>query len=315
MNEIIVEIKKWFSLFPEFTMLNLLEVLIIAFIIYEIFLLIKNSHAIALIKGIVVIFFFTLLAVVLKLDNILWILQRFSTAAVIAVVVIFQPELRKGLEAIGNQRLVSKVINFEVKENESMSEETCKQITKAVFEMAKVKTGALIVIEHSEDLKDYISSGIMIEGKVSAALLINIFEKNTPLHDGAVIIRGNRVVAATCYLPLSENDSISKDLGTRHRAAIGMSEATDASILVVSEETGHISMACDGQLTRISSNEQLYLALENLSTDLKLKEKEARKAQRDRKTKRKAKKEADGKSVPGSADLREDGKEQTDGKN
>jgi len=135
--------------------------------------------------------------------------------------------------------------------------------------MAKVKTGALIVIEHTEELSDYVNTGIRIDGIVTAALLINIFEKNTPLHDGAVIIKGNTVIAATCYLPLSDNESISKDLGTRHRAAIGMSEATDATIIVVSEETGHISIAKDGVLSRVMSYDHLTSSLKDLSAYLK----------------------------------------------
>jgi len=269
MTDIINSVKSWFSLLPTFTFSNLLEVLIIAFLIYEILMLIRNSHAFALLKGIGVIVVFTLLAAILRLDTILYILQRISTVAVIAIVVIFQPELRKGLETIGKQSFVSKFVSFETRDTSGMTEKTCKEISKAVFEMAKVKTGALIVIEHQEDLSDYVNTGIRINGIVTSALLINIFEKNTPLHDGAVIIKGNTVVAATCYLPLSENDSISKDLGTRHRAAIGMSEATDSAVLVVSEETGHISIAIDGNLTKVMSYDHLISSLRNLSSSLK----------------------------------------------
>jgi len=269
MSNIINSVKGWFSLLPEFTLSNLLEVLIIAFVIYEILMLIRNSHAFSLLKGIGVIFVFTLLAAFLRLDNILFILQKISTVAVIALVVIFQPELRKGLETLGKQSFVSKFVSFESKDTSGMTEKTCKEISKAVFEMAKVKTGALIVIEHNEDLTDYVNTGIRINGIVTSALLINIFEKNTPLHDGAVIIKGNTVVAATCYLPLSDNDSISKDLGTRHRAAIGMSEATDTTVIVVSEETGHITLAKDGELTKVVSYDQLISSLKNLSTSLR----------------------------------------------
>jgi len=269
MNTIIKQIQSWFSLLPDFTFTNFLEVLIIAFVIYEILLLVRTSHAIPLIKGIVVILLFTLLATVLHMDNILWIIQNISTVAVIALVVIFQPELRKGLETLGKQNFVSKLVSFESKDTIGMSDHTCIEISKAVFEMAKVKTGALIVIQHIENLQSYINTGIRIDGIVSAALLINIFEKNTPLHDGAVVIKGDKVIAATCYLPLSENDTISKDLGTRHRAAIGMSEATDSTILVVSEETGYISMANDGKLTRIMNYEQLNSELHRISASIK----------------------------------------------
>ena len=272
--EILSQIKSWFSLLPDFTISNALEILILAFIIYEVLLLVKNSHAVTLLKGILVIVLFIVISALLRLDNILYILQKISTAAVIALVVIFQPELRKGLETLGKQSIVAKFVNIESKENEIMSEKSCKEIAKAVFEMAKVKTGALIVVENAEALTDYLNTGIAVDGIVSSALLINIFEKNTPLHDGAVIIRGNKVAAATCYLPLSENESISKDLGTRHRAAIGMSEATDTTVLVVSEETGHISVAKDGELTRVTSYEQMISILMNLSSEQRKKLKE-----------------------------------------
>ena len=272
--EILKQVKSWFSLLPDITVSNVLEILILAFIIYEILLLVKNSHAITLLKGILVIFVFIILSVLLHLDNILYIMQIIAPTAVIALVVIFQPELRKGLETLGKQSIVPKFVNIENRDNQFMSEKSCREISKAVFEMAKVKTGALIVIENTEELNDYVNTGIDIDGIVSSALLINIFEKNTPLHDGAVIIKANKVVAATCYLPLSENESISKDLGTRHRAAIGMSEATDAVVLVVSEETGHISVANDGQLSRVTTYEQLDSTLKALSGELRREQKE-----------------------------------------
>lgn len=246
---------------PDFSVLNLLEIFIIAFLIYKILILIKNSHAFSVLKGLFVIFIFTALAYLLHLDTILWIMEKVSGVAVLALVVIFQPELRKGLESLGNQAVVPKIVNFD---SESMTASTAKEISKASFEMARVKTGALIVIEQSEDLSKYIETGIRIDGNVTAALLINIFEKNTPLHDGAVIIKGNKVLAATCYLPLSDDETISKDLGTRHRAAIGMSAATDSVIIVVSEETGHVSLAKNGVLTRIISQDHLNIFLGDL---------------------------------------------------
>lgn len=246
---------------PDFSALNLLEIFIIAFLIYKILILIKNSHAFSVLKGLFVIFIFTALAWLLHLDSILWIMEKVSGVAVLALVVIFQPELRKGLESLGNQAVVPKIVNFD---SESMTASTAKEISKASFEMAKVKTGALIVIEQSEDLSKYIETGIRIDGNVTAALLINIFEKNTPLHDGAVIIKENKVLAATCYLPLSDDETISKDLGTRHRAAIGMSAATDSVVIVVSEETGHVSLAKNGVLTRIISQDHLNIFLGDL---------------------------------------------------
>lgn len=246
---------------PEFSVLNIIEIFIITFLIYKILILLKNSHAFSVLRGIFVIFLFTVFAWVLHLDSILWIMEKVSGVAVLALVVIFQPELRKGLESLGNQAVVPKIMSFDTG---SMTAETAREIARASFEMSKVKTGALIVIEQSEDLSSYVDTGIRIDGIASAALLINIFEKNTPLHDGAVIIRGNKVVSATCYLPLSDDDTISKDLGTRHRAAIGMSAVTDSVVIVVSEETGHVSLARDGVLTRVISQDHMNIFLGDL---------------------------------------------------
>lgn len=261
MGPYIEKLKALLKPLPEFTFLNFIEIFIIAFLVYKILILLKNSHAFSVLKGIIVIIFFTALAWILHLENILWILEKISGGAVLALIVIFQPELRKGLENIGNQAVVPKIVSFN---SVSMTQETAKEIAKAAFEMSKVKTGALIVIEQSEDLKAYIDTGIRIDGVVSSALLINIFEKNTPLHDGAVIIKGNTIVSATCYLPLSDDETISKDLGTRHRAAIGMSSATDSVVVVVSEETGHVSLAKNGILTRVISQDHMNIFLGDL---------------------------------------------------
>ena len=244
---------------PQISFMNVLEVLIIAFIIYEILVLIKKTKAMTLLKGILMILIFTVLAYVLRMNVILWLLERVSTIAVIALVVIFQPELRDALERLGKQSIVPKMIMQQ--EDTGITVETTSEIAKAAFQMGRVKTGALIVIEHSDGLDSWIRTGIAIDGIVTSALLINIFEKNTPLHDGAVIIRGNKVTAATCLLPLSDNLTISKDLGTRHRAAIGMSEINDSLTVVVSEETGNVSLAKDGILYRMSDYDQLMKEL------------------------------------------------------
>ena len=205
---------------------------------------------------------FAVAAAIFHWDTILWILGRTGGIAVTALVIIFQPELRKALEQLGSRNLISEIFSLESnQENQGFTDRTVNEIVKATFEMAKVKTGALMVIERNVSLKEIERTGIEINGLVSSQLLINIFEHNTPLHDGAVVIRGNRVTAATCYLPLSDNMTISKDLGTRHRAAVGISEVTDSLTVVVSEETGRVSVVENGRLRRISTAEDLRRAL------------------------------------------------------
>lgn len=266
MSRVLETLKSSISLLPLFSVRNLIEVLIIAVIVYELMLWIKNTRAWTLLKGIIVILLFTLFAAILRLDTILWILERVSTVALLAMVIIFQPELRKALEQLGSQNIVTNIftINSNDKYSGLMSETSIDGIVSATFYMAKKKTGALMTIEHNESLSDIEKTGIEINGLISSGLLINIFEKNTPLHDGAVVIRGNEVAAATCYLPLSENMSISKDLGTRHRAALGISEATDSLTIVVSEETGRVSVAQHGELTRVPDQESLRRILKAL---------------------------------------------------
>ena len=260
MNNIIEFLRSYVSLLPRFSVTNILEIAIIAIIVYEILQWIMDSRAFALLKGIGVIVAFTFFSYIMHLNTILWLLEKGSTVVVIVLVVIFQPELRKALEQLGNQKLLDKIgfsSNGKASGDYGMYKETASQITKAVFSMSKVKTGALIVIEQNESLKEFVNTGILINGIVSSGLLINIFEKNTPLHDGAVIICGNQVVAATCYLPLSDNLKISKSYGTRHRAALGMSEVTDSVIIIVSEETGKVSVAYRGKLETVPDEETL----------------------------------------------------------
>ncbi len=215
-----------------------------------------------MLKGLAVILVFTVFAAIFELRTILWILEKTAAIAATALLVIFQPELRKALEQLGSKNIITNILSFDDgKEELGFTEKTVNELVRATFEMAKVKTGALMVIEKGDSLKDIERTGIEVNGLVSSQLLINIFEHNTPLHDGAVVIRGNRVAAATCYLPLSDNMSISKELGTRHRAAVGISEATDSLTIVVSEETGRVTLAEGGQLTRINDGETLKKAL------------------------------------------------------
>lgn len=238
---------------------DIVEIVILAFLVYYILAWIKNTKAWALLKGVIVIAVFILLAAFFQMNTILWIVTNVFSIAAIAIVVVLQPELRKALEELGQKNFFSSLVSFDSGKTEGglFSDRTINEIAKACVEMGKVKTGALIVIEQHQSLQEYERTGIDVDGIVSSQLLINIFEHNTPLHDGAVIVRGNRVVSATCYLPLSDNMALSKDLGTRHRAGVGISEVTDSLTLIVSEETGKISVAYDGQLERAVDVERL----------------------------------------------------------
>jgi len=228
------------------------EIVIIAFLLYYMLVWIKNTRAWMLLKGILVVLLFVALAAVFQMNTIMWIAKNTLSVAVIAIVVIFQPELRKALENIGRKSFVNSLFGIEVSKNNTgkFSDKTINELVKACYEMGKVKTGALIVVEDSIVLTEYERTGIVVDGILTSQLLINIFEKNTPLHDGAVIVRGDRVVSATCYLPLTDSLSLSKDLGTRHRAAVGISEVSDSMTIVVSEETGGVSIAMGGELFR-----------------------------------------------------------------
>ena len=227
---------------------DIVEILIISFLVYQIMTWIKNTKAWFLMKGIGIILIFILLAIIFEMNTILWIVENVLSIAVIAVVVVLQPELRRALEELGRKKFFASLMPFDKVQTERFSDKTVNDLVKASFEMGKVKTGALMVIEQNVKLTEYERTGIEVDGLISSQLLINIFEHNTPLHDGAVIIRGNRVVSATCYLPLSDNMEISKELGTRHR--VGISEVTDALTIIVSEETGHVSVTYEGKLYR-----------------------------------------------------------------
>jgi diadenylate cyclase len=238
--------------FPKIGIIDIIQIALIAFFVYQFMVWIKYTHAYTLLKGILVVLLFILIAYIFRMNTILWIFSNLASTLIVGVIVIFQPELRKVLEQLGQKRIMASLIPFdagkEVKER--FTDKTISELVKACFDMGEVKTGALIVIEQNELLTDYIRTGINLDAILTSQLLINIFEHNTPLHDGAVIIRNNRVVSATCYLPLSDSVEIDKEMGTRHRAAVGISEVSDSLTVIVSEETGGISIARDGKIIR-----------------------------------------------------------------
>ncbi len=238
---------------------DVFEILIIAFLVYYILAWMKTTRSWRMLKGLIVICLFLLVVNFMHMTNIMWITENVLSFAVTAIIVVLQPELRQALEQLGEKNFLPSIgfSGSAGKKESAFTEKTVNEIVRACVEMGKVKTGALIVVERNESLKDYERTGIEVDGVVTCQLLINIFEHNTPLHDGAVIIRGNRVTYATCSLPLSDNLDLSKDLGTRHRAGVGISEATDSLTLIVSEETGGISMAYEGELQRHLNSEIL----------------------------------------------------------
>ena len=219
MTEIFGNMYSWFAFIPKITLMNLFEILIISVLIYKVLTWVQNTRAWMLLRGGLMIMVFYLMASVLRLSTITWIINHMGQLALIALIIIFQPELRKALEQLGSKNLLINLFGpEEVRGPEGYTDKTVNEIVRAAYEMGKVKTGALIVIERETPLQEIERTGIAVDGIVTSQLLINIFEHNTPLHDGAVVIRGNRIAAATCYLPLSDNLTISKDLGTRHRA-------------------------------------------------------------------------------------------------
>jgi len=258
MTEFLGNMYSWFTFIPKITLSNLFEILILTVLIYEVLLWVKSTRAGVLLRGGMIIVGFYLLAAMLHLNTITWIINHMGQLVLTALIIIFQPELRKALEQLGSKNIITDLfISENSRQQEGYTEKTVNEITRAAFEMGKVKTGALIVIERDTPLPEIERTGIPVDGIVTSQLLINIFEHNTPLHDGAVVIRGNRVTAATCYLPLSDNMDISKALGTRHRAAVGVSEATDSVTLVVSEETGRVSVAVSGRLKSVKDGDEL----------------------------------------------------------
>ena len=257
--------RSWLSFLPRISISSLAEIIILGILVYYALLWFKSTRAWYLLRGIAMILIFVLLAALFHFDTILWLMERTGSIAVMALVIIFQPEMRKALEQLGSKNLISEWFSFDDgKENTGFTDRTVNEIVKATFEMAKVKTGALIVIERNMPLKEIERTGIEINGVVSSQLLINIFEKNTPLHDGAMIIRDRQIIAAACILPLAENMSVARELGTRNRAALGISTVSDSITIVVSEETGVISYARDGKLVRYVDNRALKDLLETI---------------------------------------------------
>lgn len=234
---------------------DIIDILIVAYFIYKIILWIKETRAWSLFKGVVVVLTTSAIAFILQLTTISFIITKAFSMGIIAIIVLFQPELRKALEELGKGKFMVPLL-FSDKVNEQLSENTVDEIIKACFAMAKVRTGALMLVENDVRLGDLEKTGIRIDGTVSSQLLINIFEDKTPLHDGAVIISGNRIDSASCILPLTETE-IGKELGTRHRAAVGASEVSDCTAIVVSEETGAVSIAKGGKIYRKQSPEDL----------------------------------------------------------
>ncbi|MDD6194921.1 MAG: diadenylate cyclase CdaA [Lachnospiraceae bacterium] len=245
---------------------DIIEILIIAFFFYQLLVWFKNTRAWMLFRGLMVVIVFFVVAAMLQMNTILWLGEKLLNVALFMVIVVFQPELRKALEDLGRKSIFSFLssLGFGKGMSKRFEDKTVSDLVMASFEMGAVKTGALIVVENEMRLDECERTGIILDSVLSRQLLINIFEKNTPLHDGAVIVRGDRVVAATCYLPLSENTQLSKELGTRHRAAIGMSEVCDAFVIVVSEETGQVSVAQGGELKRDLTDEQLLQMLRQM---------------------------------------------------
>lgn len=241
------------------TFLNILDILLVWFVIYKILTLIKGTKAVQLLKGIFVIIIIRIITEYLGLTTLGWMTNQVIDYGFLAIIIIFQPELRRALEQLGRGKLFARSGMQEEEERDRL----ISAMTKSISYMAKRRIGALISIEKDTGLNDYIETGIQMNSDISSELLINVFIPNTPLHDGAVIIQKNRIAAAACYLPLSESPFISKELGTRHRAAIGIGEVTDAVTVIVSEETGGISLTVNGELHRDLSMEEFEQRLRN----------------------------------------------------
>ncbi len=247
-------INKFLSFLSTIRVWDIIDILIVAVAIYKIYILIKETRAEQLMKGVLAIFFFSILSELLDLYTVSWILQKAMTAGFVLIIVVFQPELRKMLEYIGTTNIFKKsFVDMQLE----MIKNTVQEVTRATASLSRQKIGALIVFEKRTGLNEVIETGTLLNSDISSELLINIFIPNTPLHDGAVIIREDKIKAAACFLPMSENQSISKELGTRHRAALGISEKSDCLAVIVSEETGTISIAEKGELQRYIDNDTL----------------------------------------------------------
>ncbi len=271
-NTVDAFISDYFSLsLPDVHVTDIIEIIIIAFFFYVVLSWIKNTRAWLLFRGLLIIFLLFFVAALFQMNTILWLGEKLLNAGLVAVIVVFQPELRHALEQLGRRNFLQGGLRvfgiFGRNENKRLSDKTVSELVRAVYDMGSVKTGALIVIEREVGLDEYIRTGILLDSTISKQLLLNIFEKNTPLHDGAIVIRKDRIAAATCYLPLTDNMELSKDLGTRHRAAVGVSEVSDAMVIVVSEETGQVAIAQDSRIIRNVSREGLKEILTHIQTE------------------------------------------------
>jgi diadenylate cyclase len=243
---------------------DVVDILLVWYVIYKLIMVVRGTKAVQLLKGITMIILVRVLSNILGLNTLQWLMDQAIDWGFLAIIVIFQPELRRALEQLGRGKMFARSTNVEDEEQQKLIE----AIVKSTSYMAKRRIGALISLERETGMEDYIETGIPLHANVSSELLINIFIPNTPLHDGAVILQKNTLAAAACYLPLSESPFISKELGTRHRAAIGVSEVTDSLTIVVSEETGSISVARNGELHRNLNEESLQEVLVSELTDV-----------------------------------------------
>ena len=243
---------------------NMVDIAILAVLIYQVIKLVMHTRANSLFKGIGLILVLAWIADALQISAVSWILSQIISVGLLVMAIVFQPELRRALDQLGRAKLTRQVFSGSKKQNAGATEKNVAEIVRALNNMSRKKIGALIVFERNTGLGDVTESGTRVDAEISAPLIENIFEPNTPLHDGAMIVREQRIEAAACFLQLSDDFSISRELGTRHRAAIGITESTDAVSLIVSEETGIISMARDGKLTRYLDTKSLTILLTEL---------------------------------------------------
>ena len=256
----------FFNIILRMSIYDLIDVSIVAYIFYKIFMFIKDTRAEQVFKGIIFLLLATQLSNTFKLHTVYWISLKALDYGVIAALIIFQPEFRAGLEHIGRAKF--NLFGKNVNTSEETLNRNIEEIVEALYSLSRQKIGALIIMERETRISDIINTGTIIDAEISRQLLINIFIPNTPLHDGAVVIRDSKVKAAACFLPLTESKDLSKDLGTRHRAGIGVSEVSDCITLIVSEETGGVSIAKAGKLYRDISRERMMNILRsNLKTN------------------------------------------------
>lgn len=247
----------WWNLTHRLGLTDIADILIVAVIIYSLIMLTRRTRGSAVLKGLILLSITTVMSVLLGMTALSWLMTILINNGALVLIIIFQPELRRALESLGRSHLFGRG----VRTDEDEKARAVKEIVQCLQDLSRRRVGALIVMERETGLKDIIETGTTVDARISAALLENIFEPNTPLHDGAVIVRGTRIVAAACILPLTESDSVSQDLGTRHRASLGISETTDAVALIVSEETGIISVARQGRLNRHQDSDSLQKLL------------------------------------------------------